>query len=101
MEALLLMLGWPAIVASLVLTAVGLRYARVRPALAGVLLGTPFLLYVVLSGRFREVGVVALVLYSVLPFAVAVRSRAVALACGAPFAALAVTFAWLVVRSWK
>lgn len=95
----IILVGWPAAFASFVLTVLAVRRLAVRTALAGVLIGTPFLMYLSMSERFRYFGPIALLLYYSVPMAVRSRRRLVAFVCIAPFTALAVIVAWLAIQS--
>jgi hypothetical protein len=54
--------GWPAALASLLLVAVGLAARKFRLVIVGVIVGTPFLLYFALTPRFRYVAALILLL---------------------------------------
>jgi hypothetical protein len=90
--------GWPAVIVSVLLTLAGIAATRWSLVLAGAVLGTPFLLYLFLTPRFRLVALLVAVLYFASAGAVAHRSRAIALALTAPFVVLAAFVAWLVMN---
>ena len=96
----IVLIGWPAMLASLCLLAWSISEDRPRTALAAALLGTPFLWYFSLSPRFTYIAPLALCAYYAVPVAIAYRRRVVALACAAPFVALVLSAAWFVARSW-
>jgi hypothetical protein len=95
----IVLIGWPAMLASLCLMAWSMSDERPRTALAAALLGTPFLVYVSMSQRFRYIAPLALCAYYAVPVAIAYRKRLLAFVCAAPFVALVITAAWFVIRS--
>jgi hypothetical protein len=90
--------GWPAVIASITLASVGVSLGSWRVALAGALLGSPFLFYLFATPRFRWVALVVALLYLGSARAVAGLNRALALAMAAPFVILAVFVAWTVLN---
>lgn len=90
--------GWPAVVLSLALTLAGIAVGRWRVALAGTLIGSPFLLYVFGSPRIGWLSLVVGALYLGSAQAVARSQRALALAMATPFVLLASFIAWLVLN---
>jgi len=91
-----LLFGWPAVVLSVALTSTGIALGRWRVALAGTLLGSPFLLYLLGSPRIGWLSLVVGALYLGSAQAVARSQRALALAMATPFLLLASFIAWLV-----
>jgi hypothetical protein len=90
--------GWPAVVVSLALTFTGIAGGRWRMALAGTLIGSPFLLYLFGSPRIGWLSLVVGALYLGSAQAVARSRRALALAMAMPFVLLASFIAWLVLN---
>ena len=89
-------LGWPAVIASIILVLTGIVRWRSRIVLAGVFLGCPFLLYLFGSPRFGWLALIVAVLY-VGSWLAADRSRTgFALALATPFICLAGFMAVLV-----
>ena len=88
--------GWPAIVASVILTFAGIAFSRWPLALAGAGVATPFLLYVWATPRFGAMAVPVALLYFAAAGAVARSRPYAALALTAPFVALALLMARLV-----
>ena len=91
-----LLFGWPAVVLSVALTSTGIAVGRWRVALAGTLIGSPFLLYLFGSPRIGWLSLVVGALYLGSAQAVARSQRALALAMATPFLLLASFIAWLV-----
>lgn len=91
-----LLFGWPAVVLSVALTSTGIAVGRWRVALAGTLIGSPFLLYLLGSPRIGWLSLVVGALYLGSAQAVARSQRALALAMATPFLLLASFIAWLV-----
>ena len=90
--------GWPAVVLSLTLTLTGIAVGRWRVALAGTLIGSPFLFYLFGSPRIGWLSLVIGALYLGSAQAVARSQRALALAMATPFMLLAGFIAWLVLN---
>lgn len=90
--------GWPAVMASILLTLAGIMSARWSLVLAGAAVGSPFLFYLFLTPRFRWVALPVAVLHFAAAGAVARRSRAAACVLVAPFVALAAVVAWHVIN---
>ena len=99
MALVAIVLGWPAMLASLGLMAWSISESRPKTALAAALFGTPFLLYFSLSERFGYIAQLALCAYYAMPVAIVYRQRVIALVCGAPCVALVLSAAWFVARS--
>jgi hypothetical protein len=93
-----MLFGWPAVVLSLALTLTGIAAGRWRVALAGTLMGSPFLLYLFGSPRIGWLSLVVGALYLGSAQAVARSQRALALAMATPFVLLASFIAWLVLN---
>jgi hypothetical protein len=90
--------GWPAVILSLALTLTGIADGRWRVALAGTLVGIPFLLYLLGSPRIGWLSLVVGALYLGSAQAVARSRLALALAMAMPFVLLASLIAWLVLN---
>lgn len=88
--------GWPAVLASIALVFVGIARGRERLAVAGGILGVPFLLYLFGSPRFGWLSLVVGALYLGSARALARSRPGLAAAMAAPFVALAGFVAWLV-----
>lgn len=84
-----ILLGWPAVIASMGLVLTGIVRGRSRPTLAGGLLGCPFLLYLFASPRIGLMAVIVGLLYLGSSQAVAQSRRVLAVAMAAPFVLLA------------
>ena len=92
----LVFVGWPAALGSAALSFVGITSRKPRLVFAGVILGTPFLLYLAATPRFQIVAPVTLLLY--LTSAILLKrkgNRVLAGLFAAPFALLLVWVAWL------
>ena len=90
--------GWPAVIASILLTLAGIAVSRSRLVLGGAVVGSPFLFYLLLTPRFGWVAPPVALLHFGAALAVARGYRMTALACVAPFLTLAVVVAELVLR---
>ena len=90
--------GWPAVVLSLALTLTGIAVGCWRVALAGTLIGSPFLFYLFGSPRIGWLSLVIGALYLGSAQAVARSQRAMAFAMATPFLLLASFIAWLVLN---
>src|SRR6267142_5467519 len=90
--------GWPAVITSIVLTLAGIAASRWRLVLGGAVVGSPFLFYLFLTPRFGSVALPAALLHFAAVPAVARGHRVAALALAAPFVALAMVVAQLVLR---
>lgn len=91
--------GWPAAIGSGALSFIGITSAKPRLALAGVLLGTPFLVYLAATPRFQIIAPITLLLYVASAILLKkTEKRVVAGLLAAPFAVLLVWVAWLVAR---
>jgi hypothetical protein len=88
--------GWPAVIASLALVLTGVVLGRWRVALFGAFVACPFLLYLLASPGTRWLSLIAGVLYLGSARAVAQSQRVLALAMATPFVVLAGSVAWLV-----
>lgn len=92
--------GWPAVIASIVLTLAGIVVSRSRLVLGGAVVGSPFLFYLLLTPRFWWVAPPVAILHFGAALAVAHGYRVTALACVAPFLVLAVVVAEMVLRQY-
>ena len=90
--------GWPAVVLSLAITLPGIAGGRWRVALAGTLMGSPFLLYLFGSPRIGWLSLVVGALHLGSALAVARSRRALGLAMAMPFVLLASFIACLVLN---
>jgi hypothetical protein len=90
--------GWPAVMASITLVLIGVIRARSRVALAGAFLGCPFLFYLFASPGVGWLSLIVGVLYLGASHAVAQSRRGLATALATPFVALAGFVAWLVLN---
>jgi hypothetical protein len=90
--------GWPAVVASILLTLAGIAVSRWRLVLGGAAVGSPFLFYLFMTPRFRLVALPVALMHLAAARAVARGHRVAALALIAPFVALAAFVARLVIR---
>ena len=90
--------GWPAVVLSLALTVTGIAVGRWGVALAGTLIGSPFLLYLFGSPRIGWLSLLVGALYLGSAQAVARSQRPLAFAMATPFVLLASFIAWLVLN---
>jgi hypothetical protein len=95
----IVLIGWPAIIGSLFLMAWSMSKYQPRTAVAAALLGTPFLVYLSMSPRFKYVAPLVLCAYYAVPVAIAHRRRVIALVCASPFVGLVLTMGWFVTRS--
>jgi hypothetical protein len=93
-----IVLGWPAVVASIILALAGIVRGRARAVLIGAMLGCPFLLYLAASPRIGWLAIVVGVLYLGSSWAVARSRRGLALAMAMPFIGLAGFVARLVLN---
>jgi hypothetical protein len=94
-----LMFGWPAVVAAIVLTSVGIARMRADFVLGGAFLAIPFLFYLFLSSFQWVVFAVGALLFGASRAVARGHSRA-AWAMIAPFIGLAIFAAWGVVSQW-
>ena len=90
------LLGWPAVIVSILLVAVGIVRGQAQVALPGAILGCPFLLYLFASPRVGWVSLLAGVLYLGSSRAVAQSRRGLAIAMATPFVVLIGFVAWAV-----
>lgn len=88
-QTLAILLGWPAVIASIGLVLTGIVRGRSRATLMGGLWGCPFLLYLFASPRIGLPAVSVGLLYLGSSHAVAQSRRILALAMAAPFVLLA------------
>jgi len=93
-----IVLGWPAVIASIFLVLTGVIRGRSRMALVGALFGCPFLLYLFASPRIGWLALIVGLLYVASSQAVAHSRKGLALALAAPFVAVAGFVAGLVLR---
>jgi hypothetical protein len=91
-------LGWPAVLASIVLALVGAANARAKMVLAGAVVACPFLFYLFLSPRFRWIAPLVAVLLFLAVRSAARRQRRTALLLVAPYVGVAMFVAYLVVN---
>jgi len=89
--------GWPAVIASIALALAGAATTRTKMVLAGAMVACPFLFYLFLTPRFRWVAPPVAVLLFLSARAAARRRRGTALVLVAPYVALAMFVAYLVV----
>ena len=92
--------GWPAVITSILLTLTGIAISRWHLVMGGAAVGSPFLFYLFLTPRFRLVALPVALLHFGAAQAVARGHRVAALALVAPFVALAVVVAALVLRQY-
>jgi hypothetical protein len=92
--------GWPAVIASILLTVAGIAVSRWRLVLGGAAVGSPFLFYLFLTPRFRLVALSVALLHFGAAQTAARGYRVAALALAAPFVALAMVVAALVLRQY-
>jgi hypothetical protein len=90
--------GWPAVLASIVLAIVGIATERPRLVFAGAIVACPFLLYVFLTPRLRWVSPPVAALLFLAAGAVARRQRRVAAAMLVPYLCVCAFVAYLVVN---
>jgi hypothetical protein len=100
MSIVAVVFGWPAVIVSILLTLAGIAVSRSRLVLGGALVGSPFLFYLLLTPRFGWVVPPVALSYFGAALAVARGHRVTAFACVAPFLALAVVVAELVLRQY-
>jgi hypothetical protein len=91
-------LGWPAVIASIALALAGIATARTKMVLAGAIVACPFLFYLFLTPRFRWVAPLAAAPLFLAVRAAARRQRGTALLLVAPYVGLALFVAYLVVN---
>ena len=92
--------GWPAVVASVLVTIVAVVRASSKLAVAGALFALPFMLYMFLTPRFRLVAPPIFALHLAAAYALQCGSRAFALLLFLPFAGFAAFVARLVLARW-
>jgi hypothetical protein len=83
------LLGWPAVIVSVALVLVGVVRLRAQVALAGAILGCPFLLYLFATPRVGWFSLLVGALYIGSSKAVAQSRRGLAVAMATPFVVLA------------
>ena len=98
MPLVAVVLGCPAVITSILLTLAGIAASRWRLVLTGAAVGSPFLFYLFLTPRFRLVALPVALLHFGAAQAIARGYRVAALAFAAPFVALAMVVATLVLR---
>jgi hypothetical protein len=91
-----IVMGWPAIIASIAVVLTGVVLGRWRVALSGAFVACPFLLYLFASPRIGWLSPIVGVLYLGSAQAVARSQRVLALVMATPFVVLAGFVAWLV-----
>jgi hypothetical protein len=79
-----ILMGWPAIAASILIVALGLLSKRPWVVIAGALLGVPFFFYLAATPRFRGAALVPVVLQAIAGVSFVRRKPAVAAALCAP-----------------
>jgi hypothetical protein len=89
MPIIAIILGWPAVISSIILVLAGIVRGRSRIALVGVFLGCPFLLYLSGSPRLGWLALIVGVFYFGSWWAVNQSRRGFALAMATPFICLA------------
>jgi hypothetical protein len=92
------MLGWPAVLASIALVFVGIARRRVRVAVVGSVLGVPFLMYLFASPRIGWLSLVVGAVYLGSSWALARSRRGLAITMATPFTALAIFVGWMVLN---
>lgn len=92
-----MILGWPAVIASIALALAGIATRRTKLVLAGAIVACPFLFYLFLTPRFRWAPLAAVLLFLAVR-ATARRHRGTALLLVAPYVGLAMFVAYLVVN---
>ena len=91
-------LGWPAVVASLFISIVAITSGRWRLALVGVVVGSPFLAYLALTPRFSIIAPPVAASSCAAVYALARGRRSLAGALAVPYVLLAAFIALLVLR---
>ena len=81
-------LGWPAVMASLLLTTIGILKRSWQTALAGTVLAIPFTFYLSLTPRFEWIAPLAGIAYCSVPIFVHRGARVLAVLLALPFAGL-------------
>ena len=99
MTALVLMLGWPAVIGSLTLAVIAIRRNQWVLMLIGSLLTLPFLLYLAMTPRFPVIAPCIALLYLAGAFALRYQHRFLAVALLAPYMGLVLLVATYVARS--
>ena len=92
----IVLFGWPAVITSVVLTIAGISARRWSFVVAGAMVGSPFLLYLSMTPRFRIIALPVAALHFAAALAVARNHQLAAVALFAPFVGL-VTFILLLV----
>jgi hypothetical protein len=92
--------GWPAVVASVVLTSCGIALRRPALALAGAIVAVPFMLYLFASPGARWIAPPVALAHFATPFALRRSGRGLAALLLLPFVLLAAYIATLVVRQF-
>jgi hypothetical protein len=98
MPLVAIVFGWPAVIASVLITAGGLALSRWRIVLIGACVGTPFLFYLALTPRFGVIAPLVGVAYFAAVRAVARGHRMAGVTLVTPFAVLAAFVAALVLQ---
>ena len=98
MIPVMIVFGWPAVIASFVLTVAGISTRRWKFVMAGAMAGCPFLLYLFFTPRFQLVAVPVAALHFAAAGAIARNHQFAAIALFAPFVGLAVVLAWLLIN---
>ena len=96
MALIAIVFGWPAVVTSVLLTFTGIAMSRWRLAVGGAAAGSGFLFYLFVTPRFRWIALPVALLHFGAAWAVKRGHRLAALDLAAPFVALAILVAALV-----
>jgi len=81
--------GWPAVLASTLLTVAGITWRSAMMARAGAVLATPFMIYLFFTPRFRLIALPVLFAHYATAYALRRDRRVVAAALLTPFIVLA------------
>ena len=101
MPLVAIVFGWPAVIGSVLATAFGIALGRWTYVLAGAIVGTPFLLYLLLTPRFGLIAPAVMATQLGAVYAVARGHRLVAIALAMPFVVLAAWLARLVLNQFS
>ena len=93
-----IVIGWPAIIASLVCSFIGIKQRKPILLVAGAFLATPFAWYLGIASHFRPLWLLLPLLQLGAAYAVARRRSAAAVMLLVPFSAVAVWLAQAVLR---
>jgi hypothetical protein len=95
----IVLVGWPAIITSIILVMTGIASRQWSWALTGVVVAVPFLLYLWATPRFGTIAVPTALLYFASVWAAARGRRRMAVALTVPFVSMAALVARLVLQS--